>query len=270
PMILSAIGRKIRDSFSDAAQQYEVLASLHKEIGRELSRKVIDNDGVESILDIGMGTGWLTNRLGFYLPESHIVGMDFARGMLEEAQKKWADFTVVQADAQALPFKDASFDILVSNLAYQWIADLPGAFSDNRRVLRENGKMYITMFGHDTFQEMFAALEQTRPVGPYVKTFRRLPSLPEVRQHLAEAGFDHVFASEEIIKVHFQDLLALLRWTKEIGANVLNPDVILGKEWLIRADEYYQTHYKDRFGVTATFSVIWLEGQKAAENIIGI
>lgn len=265
-MILDMIGRKIRDSFSDSAQQYEALASLHKEIGRELSRKVIDNEGVESVLDIGMGTGWLTNRLGFYLPEAHIVGLDFASGMLEEAQKKWADFTVVQADARVMPFKNETFNVLLSNLAYQWIRDLPQAFSENNRILRHKGKMYITLFGHGTFQEMFTALEQTRLSGKEHTVFRRLPKIEEVQREFEAVGFMDVQSSQEIIRVHFSDLMSLLKWNKEIGANVLNSPIVIGKEWLQRADQYYQTHFKDRFGVTATFEVIWLEGTKALSN----
>ena len=261
-MILNAISRRIRASFSDAAAQYEALASLHKEIGRELSRKVIDNEGVDRILDVGMGTGWLTNRLGFYLPEAQIVGLDFASGMLQEAQKKWAEFTVVQADARVLPFKPGSFDVLVSNLAYQWIEDLPAALRGNRDILRDGGKIYITLFGYDTFGEMFRSLEETAPAGRQVRAFRRLPRLEDVTRYAGEAGFSEIQISEEIIKVHFPDLLALLRWTKEIGANVLNPEVALGKEWLGRAGDYYRRHFSDRFGVTATFSVIWLEGTR--------
>ncbi len=259
-MILNAISRRIRASFSDAAAQYEALASLHKEIGRELSRKVIDNDDINRVLDIGMGTGWLTNRLGFYLPGVQIVGLDFAGGMLKEAQKKWAEFTVVQADARGLPFKPGTFDILVSNLAYQWIEDLPAAFRGNRDVLREKGRIYVTLFGFDTFTEMFASLEATAPSGRKICAFRRLPKAEDVRHDLAAAGFGDVKISEEIIRVHFPDLMALLRWNKEIGANVLNPEVALGKEWLRRAEDYYQENFKDPFGVTATFSVIWLEG----------
>ncbi len=60
--------------------------------------------------------------------------------------------------------------------------------------------------------------------------------------------------------------MSLLKWNKEIGANVLNSPVVIGKEWLQRADQYYQAHFKDRFGVTATFQVIWLEGTKTSQN----
>lgn len=261
-MILSAIGRKIRSSFSDAAAQYEALSSLQKEIGRELSRKVIDNEDINRVLDIGMGTGWLTNRIGFYLPEAQIVGLDFASGMLQEAQKKWAEFTVVQADARVLPFQSKAFDMVVSNLAFQWIEELPLAFTETQRILRNKGKLYITMFGQGTFEEMFGSLQETAPQSRSQMAFRRLPDLTQVQKDMESSGFQNVQATNEIIKVHFPDLISLIRWTKEIGANVLNTNVSLGKEWLQRAGDYYQAHYKDRFGVTATFEVIWLEGER--------
>ena len=127
-MALNFIDQKIRKSFSDAAAQYDVLTGMHNEIGRELLKKVIDTDLTDSILDIGMGTGRLTRRLKFYFPESQVIGMDFAEGMIEIAKNKGGGEGIIQADAAALPFKSNSFNVIVSNLAFQWIRDLSSAF----------------------------------------------------------------------------------------------------------------------------------------------
>jgi malonyl-CoA O-methyltransferase len=262
-MFLDAIDRKIRKSFSDASLQYDVLTSLHKEIGRELSRKVIDNEKADRVLDIGMGTGWLTNRLSFFLPESLLVGLDFAPGMVNTAKKKWEDLKVIQANANVLPFKTKSFDIIVSNLAYQWINDLNHTFCENYTVLKDDGKIYLTLFGFNTFKELFHSLEQTKSNArtPDV-SFRRLPVMGDVARGLEHAGFKQVKSDYEIIKVHFLDMYGLIKWIKDIGANVLNTDVAVGKQWLERASRYYEGHYKDKFSIYATFEVIWIEGVK--------
>ena len=86
-MPIRYIDQKIRKAFSDAAVQYDVLTGLHKEIGRELIHKVKERE-CQRILDVGMGTGWLTNRLTYFFPESNVVGIDFASGMIEMAKQK--------------------------------------------------------------------------------------------------------------------------------------------------------------------------------------
>ncbi len=71
-MVFQIIDQKIRSAFSNAAVQYDALTSLHKEIGRELAKKVIDNEEADYILDVGMGTGWLTKKISFYFPDSKL------------------------------------------------------------------------------------------------------------------------------------------------------------------------------------------------------
>lgn len=262
-MLLSALDRRIRKSFSEASLQYDVLTSLHKEIGRELSRKVIDNDNVDHILDVGMGTGWLTNRLSFFLPDSQIIGLDFAPGMVEFAKKKYEDITVIQGNGCVLPFKPATFDMLISNLAYQWIGDFSTAFKGNYEVLKPAGKIYLTMFGYNTFKELFDSLEQTREQEKSDNLgIARLKTMEDIKEFAVQAGFKQVQCDYEIIKVHFPDMFSLVKWIKNIGANVLKTESFVGKQWLARANRYYAENYKDKFGIDATFEVIWLEAKK--------
>ena len=256
------IDKRIRRAFSDAAIQYDVLTSLHKEIGRELVAKINQIDSAEHILDIGMGTGWLTNRLTFFFPDSKVVGIDFADGMIECARKKFEEIKIVQADARALPFKPQAFDLAVSNLAYQWMRDLPHAFSGINNILKENGKFIFTMFGEQTLKELFESIEKNAVSKNGHSLISRSPSLAEVEAALKRAGFREVKSDYEIIKVHFPDMLDLLKWIRDIGANSVESDVFLGKDLLNRANQHYETHFKDRLGIRATFEVLWLEARK--------
>lgn len=259
-MLLNLIDKKIRQSFSDAAYEYDILTSLQKEIGRELSRKVINNDDIDAVLDVGMGTGWLTNRISFFLPESQIIGLDFAPGMIDVAKKK-EDIQIVQANALRLPFKDELFDVVISNLAYQWVNDLSAAFGEVNRVLKDEGKIYFTLFGYETFKELFEALAETKNGSPGLP-LRRLDNEEEIIRAIDSCGFKEIRTESEYIKVRFPDMLGLLKWIKDIGANSLAADVFLGKEWLFRANTYYEEHFKDRLGIYTTFEVVWVEANK--------
>jgi malonyl-CoA O-methyltransferase len=259
--MLNFIDKKIRQAFSDAAIQYDVLTSLHKEIGRELMRKINTLEDAKRILDIGMGTGWLTNKLKFYFPDAMVIGMDFALGMIESAKKENEEGVhIVQADAANLPFKDDAFDVIISNLAFQWITDLAKVFVLCQRSLSREGRLVLTMFGYNTFQELFLALGKESGIDK--AQFRRLADRESVEAALKESGFNKIKVEEEFIKVHFPMMLDLLKWIKDIGANMLNPGVYLGKDALLKSEEYYNEHFRDRLGIRATFEVLWVEAQK--------
>jgi malonyl-CoA O-methyltransferase len=151
----------IRRAFSNAAMQYDMLTTLQKDIGRELLRKLGEED-CSAILDVGMGTGYLTKKLLLYFPEAVVVGLDFAPGMIDVAGKQDEPLNIIQADARQLPFKNEVFDIIVSNLAYQWVGELSGAFAGCYQSLKREGTMVFTMFGYNTLKELFTALEKCR------------------------------------------------------------------------------------------------------------
>jgi len=60
-MLLSDMGHKIRDGFSEAAVNYDLLTDAHKQIGRRLIQKIKDRGPCTYVLDIGMGTGDFTH-----------------------------------------------------------------------------------------------------------------------------------------------------------------------------------------------------------------
>ncbi len=265
-MIIKFIEKRIQRAFSNAALHYDILTSLHKEIGRELLDRIVnaEKEGAKTILEIGMGTGWLTHRLTSLFPESLIVGIDFAPGMIQMAQKKQNGFHTIQADACQLPFQDNIFDVIVSNLTYQWIGDLSLGFRACFEKLKTNGLLFLTMFGYHTFSELFDSLENAKDSFPNKKALeiRRLAQKDQVAGALHQAGFSHVQLDSERIKAHFPDMMDLLQWTKAIGANLLERDSFVGKDLLGRAGDYYQQRYQDPFGVTASLEIIWVMARK--------
>ncbi|OGX24044.1 MAG: hypothetical protein A3D10_07215 [Omnitrophica WOR_2 bacterium RIFCSPHIGHO2_02_FULL_48_11] len=239
--------------------QYDVLASLQKEIGRELVKKIDSLDDVRFILDVGMGTGWMTNRLANLFPDAKVIGLDCAFGMLEQACKKYEGLYAIQADARALPFKGEVFDVVISNLAYQWVADLNKAFAESHRLLKKNGTLCLTMFGRETLKELFTSLEA---VNGEKFAVQRLANRTAIEASLKESHFENITLETETIKVHFPDMLSLVKWLKDIGANILPKNGFVGKELMLEAGEFYQTNFSDRLGIIATFEVVWIKAQK--------
>ena len=129
------------------------------------------------------------------------------------------------ADGNHLPFSDGSFDIVISNLAYQWAEDLSRAFSEARRVLTPDGVLACTLFGYNTCQELFQSLDEAKAGA---LQFTRLPDESQVREALIVSGFKNPKVDSEQIKIEFKDMYELMAWLKSIGANHLPREGYLG------------------------------------------
>ena len=244
---------KIQRHFSAAAGGYDVFSSLHREIADSLLAQFEMEALPRSVLDVGCGTGYLTARCKDCWPESQIVGLDFSRGMIEVARQRPDEIGWVLADARNLPFSDGHFDRLVSNLAYQWLADLSLVFAQARRVLAPGGILACTLFGYHTCHELLEALQEAK-AGKIA--FNRLPDDTQVRQALIKSGFDdfRVDSQERVLK--FKGMQDLMHWLKKIGANNLLRQGYLGREALSKAEAVYRRKFPCLEGVAATFEVI--------------
>lgn len=257
------IDQTIRRAFSDAAPRYDILNTLHREIGRELLKKTVTSVDADTILDSGMGTGWLTRKVKFYYPDSEVVGLDIADGMVEEARRTRDGYHVTQGRFEELPFRDGAFDLILSNLACQWARPLSRAFAEAHRALGDGGALRMTLFGRETFRELYECLEEL--FDEDVRTRRSvhpMPSEQEVRQAASDAGFHNVGIETERIILHFADLKDLLRWIRRIGAKASSGPRLIGPRAYRLLDNLYEERFRERWGVRATYEVIWVKGTK--------
>ena len=95
--------------------------------------------GPERILETAAGTGIVTAALANALPAAEIVATDLNQAMLDVAAGALPAIDFRQADAQALPFADAEFDLVVSQFGVMFFPDRIGAYAEARRVLRPGG-----------------------------------------------------------------------------------------------------------------------------------
>ncbi|WP_344611851.1 class I SAM-dependent methyltransferase [Dactylosporangium salmoneum] len=101
------------------------------------------------ILDAGTGPGRVPLALAEALPRARVDGVDLSTAMIEEARRGAAargladrvTFTV--ADVGALPFMDATFDLIVSSMSLHHWTEPAAGVRELRRVLRPGGRMWI-------------------------------------------------------------------------------------------------------------------------------
>ena len=96
------------------------------------------------ILDIGIGDGGISRFL-FSKKLKIDVGVDIDESGLEKARETGVYKKVLCADAQNLPFNNASFNAVVSNSTFEHIKDDLAAVEEVSRVLRKNGLFFMTV-----------------------------------------------------------------------------------------------------------------------------
>ena len=119
---------------------YDKLSARFEErVGRELRPRLLAQ-ARGRVLEIGAGTG---ANLAFYPPAvDEVVATEYDEAMLARARGKTvpANVTLMQADAQQLPFEDASFDTVISTVTLCTIPDPDRALAEIRRVLKPGGQ----------------------------------------------------------------------------------------------------------------------------------
>ena len=169
----------------------------------------------------------------------------------------------VQAEEDALPFADDSFDLIIACGTLDSVNDLPGALILMRRILRPDGLLLAAFTGAGTLPRLRAALmagEGDRPaqhIHPQVDV-RAAGDL------LSRAGFAMPVADSETLTVRYGDILRLMQDLRGMGAgNVLaSHPPALRRDALIEASQHFAAA-ADPDGRTAEdMAILYLSGWK--------
>ncbi len=200
--------KQIEDSFGKKAKSYNRHAFLQKESAKKLCGFLPDHQPV-NILEIGCGTGFLTQELKAKYPTAHILAIDISKEMVASCRQKFTgyqnmDFEV--ADGECFN-TDTKFDLIVSNLSVQWFENPVTGLQDLCALLQKNGALFFTTIGKDGFQEWKNILSNLNLSSGIIGS-------PE---------YHGVFA-EEKKTIAYKNTLDFLRSFKKIGAHQPRPD----------------------------------------------
>lgn len=260
----------VAEAVKKAAHSEDLLKSAALAVG--IGRHVTELDPPTRVLDVGCGTGSLASIIAEIFPGASIWGADISKAMLDRARKKpaleGADFAA--SDCDCLPFRDSTFDMVVSNMAYQWSGDITLAFSEARRVLKPGGLFAFSTLGPSTFFELKNCLREaglTQP--PHSASFK---TYTEVRSSLTApgeagcAGLDIIAMDCRNLVRTYRDMWDLLKKVKRIGAaprSGQGGDGLGIGTALKRASKIYRGRYPARGGgVTATYELITAVAKK--------
>ena len=151
----------VRGVFDSVASRYDLMNDLMSGgVHRLWKRYTIELSAArpgQTILDIAGGTGDLAARFSRLVgPEGQVILADINAAMLEVGRDRLIDkgatgnIKVVQADAQALPFKDNSVDCITIAFGLRNVTDKTMALRSMLRVLRPGGRLLVLEFSKPT------------------------------------------------------------------------------------------------------------------------
>ena len=136
---------------------YDGLCAVMERTGLAPFRRWLAAGARGRTLDVGCGTG---RGLRFYGPGARVIGLDPARASLARARRRIPGSRLVQASAEALPFRDGVFDTVVSSLVFCSVPDPARGFVEVKRVLRPDGQ--LRMLEHVRSRRRWKAAFQDR------------------------------------------------------------------------------------------------------------
>lgn len=253
--------RQVAASFSRAAGSYDSVAQLQRDVGSELLSRLPQDLQPQRWLDLGCGTGYFSRALSEKFPQGHGVALDIAEGMLRHAQPLGGAEHFVAGDAERLPLRDASCELIFSSLAVQWCADFAAVLSEARRVLQPGGVFAFASLCVGTLYELRDSW-QTVDGLVHVNRFRQLQDY----QRLCElSGLRLSSLQVQPHVLHYPDVRNLTHELKALGAHNLNPGRpggLTGRARILALIDAYE-RFRQPEGLPATYQVVYTVLEKS-------
>lgn len=213
-----ATARKIEISraFSSAAARYDEHAAPHDFVAQRLLdfASSADVPSAPAILEIGCGTGILTRAIRQRWPRAILTATDIAPEMVAATRRlSIADRTFVM-DGEEPVLPDEHFDLILSNLTFQWFEALPDSLSSLTGLLRPGGVLCFSTMGQESFRAWRRAHEE-EGLECGMPDHCALHDLQRMLAQLGEAE-----TTEEFVPLRETGGKALLQHFRAIGAHV--------------------------------------------------
>jgi ubiquinone/menaquinone biosynthesis C-methylase UbiE len=257
------------DETSFWCSRFGTLLFRHLELRRDIS-----------ILDVGCGTGFpLFELAGVHGPSCQVTGVDIWKEALDRARARLQiqalpNITIVEADAAAMPFPGAQFDLITCNLGLNNFADPAAVVSECFRVGKPGGRVVCTTNMHGHMREFYAVFRDVLLEMRCAEYLERLEqheahrgTAARLRAMLEQSGFTIVKAIEDSFQLRYQDGTAFFNhWLTKTGfldgwrgvVNLADEAEVFAR---LEARLNEQATYDGELRMTVP--MLYLEGQKA-------
>lgn len=197
----------IANRFTKSIPTYDLNAALQIRVAKTLGELLPTLEEPE-VLELGSGTGILTDHLLQHYPRGRFLITDISSAMIGSCMSKYAPdpqikYAVMDCDALS---SDQRYDIIVSSMVLHWSSDPVASLDLQRRLLKPGGRVVYCTIGPHNFPEWRETLSTLGHRAGLVS----VPCLP---------GLVH----EEKIPINYGSAEAFLKVLKSTGASVARP-----------------------------------------------
>lgn len=200
PNTIDLAAIKGRQQAAWGSGDYAIIGNTLQIVGETLC-EAVDLRSNQRVLDVAAGNGNVTLAAARRFAE--VVSTDYVRALLdcgrERAAAERLSVTFQEADAEALPFPDASFDVVLSTFGVMFTPDQQQAANEMSRVCRPGGKIAMANWTPEGFiGELFKIIGKYVPQAPGLKS----PLLWGSKAHL-----DILFGPNAIVRAQSKNFV---------------------------------------------------------------
>jgi SAM-dependent methyltransferase len=193
------------------------------------------------VLEIGCGDARLWHGRAESVPAGcRLTLTDLSPGMLHRARQRlpigWSQYAV--ADAQSLPFAEASYDLVIANHVLYHVPDRPRALAEIHRVLVPGGQLCATTIGERHMAELLGWMAEVVPDTPIwgggtAQAFTLQSAPAELAPFFARVRCEHY--PDALAVTEIEPLLAYALSMDTDGALVARQDALVARQDALRA-----------------------------------
>jgi len=151
-------------TWGSGGRDYDRISDFVSDALTHLVNRIIPQPG-ERFLDVGTGTGWTARLLSSR--GATVTGVDIGAGVIEAAKALAPEIDFRVADAESLPFEDASFDAVTSTFGVMFVAQPEIAAHEIARVCKSGGRLgLLTWVPEGTVTGFFQMMRSYMPPPP--------------------------------------------------------------------------------------------------------
>ncbi len=214
--------KSIADTFSEAAEKYHQKAEIQKKVADGLISSLLpwkDTLPAGDILEVGCGTGFLSEQIIKEFPDRQKLITDLAPGMLSFCEDQLSEKGLVDDQTQfellnvdEISESEPRYSLIVSNFAAQWFKDTSIGLENLSKLLVPGGLLLCAFPGNHTFEEWYSnCLELGLPF-----TANSFPDVEEVVIKLSMNPVQVDYYENDLFQ-EFDQSLDFFKHLKEIG-----------------------------------------------------
>ncbi|WP_067016897.1 malonyl-ACP O-methyltransferase BioC [Marinomonas spartinae] len=257
---LTSYKQQVAQRFDRAAVTYDVYARFQQQVLERLFQ-VLPQMTVDSVLDLGTGTGRAIPLLRSLFSPNRLLAMDLSQQMLSQARigVHSQETSFICADAEALPFADETFDLVLSSLALQWCLRPDVLFDGLYQAVKPGGYIVFSTLCHGSMPQIDQAWKSLDD-NIHVNQYSTYASLLE---QVSKGGWAVTAAALESITMWFDSPEEAIDSIKKVGAGLVTgqaPKGMSPSKWRAFLQQYAQL--RQAAGVPLSYQVAFIVAQK--------